>query len=52
MLYERVLAVGAHPDDCEFHAGGTLAALASKGARVTFVVCTNGAAGGQLGGTA
>jgi len=48
--YERVLAVGAHPDDCEFHAGGTLAALAAEGARVAFVVCTNGAAGGQVGG--
>jgi len=52
MAYERVLAVGAHPDDCEFHAGGTLAALAAAGARVQLVVCTNGAAGGQVGGEA
>jgi LmbE family N-acetylglucosaminyl deacetylase len=52
MEYERVLAVGAHPDDCEFHAGGTLAALAAEGARITLVICTDGAAGGQTGGEA
>jgi LmbE family N-acetylglucosaminyl deacetylase len=50
MTHESVLAVGAHPDDCEFYAGGTLAALARDGARVTVVVCTDGAVGGSEGG--
>ncbi len=50
MTPERVLAVGAHPDDCEFYAGGTLAGLARSGARVTLVVCSDGARGGRVGG--
>jgi LmbE family N-acetylglucosaminyl deacetylase len=45
MAFERVLAVGAHPDDCEFFAGGALAALAREGARVTLCICTDGARG-------
>jgi LmbE family N-acetylglucosaminyl deacetylase len=45
MAFERVLAVGAHPDDCEFYAGGALAALARDGARVTLCICTDGARG-------
>jgi LmbE family N-acetylglucosaminyl deacetylase len=52
MTPERALAVGAHPDDCEFYAGGTLAALARAGARVTLAVCTDGAHGGREGGAA
>lgn len=34
----RVLAIGAHPDDVEFGAGGFLSKLASKGAEVTVAV--------------
>jgi len=45
MAFERVLAVGAHPDDCEFYAGAALAELAREGARVTLCVCTDGARG-------
>ncbi len=42
---ERVLAVGAHPDDIEFGAGGTLAKWAAKGCRVTLLVMTDGSKG-------
>ena len=42
-----VLAVGAHPDDAEFYAGGTLARFADAGARVALVVCTGGGRGGR-----
>ncbi len=45
--FERVLAVGAHPDDAEFFAGGTLAQLQQTGARVVLVVCSDGARGGR-----
>lgn len=44
---ERALAVSAHPDDAEFFAGATLAALARGGAAVALVVCTDGAKGGH-----
>ena len=42
---ERALAIGAHPDDIEFGAGGTLAAWAQAGCEVTVVVMTNGSKG-------
>jgi LmbE family N-acetylglucosaminyl deacetylase len=44
---ERVLSIGAHPDDAEFFAGGTLLRLRAQGARVTCVVCTDGGRGGR-----
>lgn len=37
-----VIAVGAHPDDCEIGCGGTLASLAAQGLRVGIVDLTNG----------
>ena len=37
-----VIAVGAHPDDCEIGCGGTLASLAAQGLRVGIIDLTNG----------
>jgi LmbE family N-acetylglucosaminyl deacetylase len=38
----RALVIGAHPDDNEFGAGGTIAKLTAAGWDVTFIICTNG----------
>jgi LmbE family N-acetylglucosaminyl deacetylase len=40
-----VLAIGAHPDDIEFGAGGTLAKWAAAGCTVHHLVCTDGSKG-------
>jgi LmbE family N-acetylglucosaminyl deacetylase len=42
---ERVLAVGAHPDDIEFGCGATLAKWASAGSVIHHLVLTDGAKG-------
>ena len=39
------MAVGAHPDDCEFKLAGTAARWAAAGHTVRFVSCTNGQSG-------
>lgn len=39
------LAIGAHPDDVEFGAGGTLAKWAGAGCVVHHLICTDGAKG-------
>ena len=44
--FDRVLVVGAHPDDAEFYAGGTLASFVIRGAQVHLAVCTTGSGGG------
>jgi LmbE family N-acetylglucosaminyl deacetylase len=41
----RVIAFGAHPDDCDIRAAGTAALLHGAGAAVKFVSVTNGDAG-------
>lgn len=41
----RALAIGAHPDDAEFGAGGTLARWAGAGCEVTLLVITDGSKG-------
>lgn len=42
---DRVLTIGAHPDDAEFGAGATLARWASDGADVTMLIVTDGSRG-------
>ena len=48
----RIIAFGAHPDDCEWAEGGTGAKWAALGHHVKFVSCTNGDIGhwGMAGG--
>ncbi|MHC4716540.1 MAG: PIG-L deacetylase family protein [Planctomycetota bacterium] len=41
----RILAIGAHPDDCEVKMGGTAALWAAAGHTVRFVSATNGQTG-------
>lgn len=41
-LPERILAIGAHPDDIELSCGGTLAKYAKNGADVFVLVLTRG----------
>jgi LmbE family N-acetylglucosaminyl deacetylase len=46
----RIIAFGAHPDDCDQRAGGTGALWAKLGHQVKFVAVTNGDAGHQTEG--
>jgi LmbE family N-acetylglucosaminyl deacetylase len=47
----RIIAIGAHPDDCDIKFGGTAVLLARLGHQVKFVSVTNGDAGHhQMGG--
>jgi LmbE family N-acetylglucosaminyl deacetylase len=45
--YERVLVVGAHPDDPDFGFGASVAKLADDGAEVYYCICTDGSQGGE-----
>jgi len=40
-MARKILAIGAHPDDIEFYAGGTLAKMAGEG-ELIFVIATDG----------
>ncbi|MEW6567077.1 MAG: PIG-L deacetylase family protein [Chloroflexota bacterium] len=42
---KSVLVFAPHPDDAEFFAGGTIAKMASDGARITLVVASDGGCG-------
>ncbi len=42
---KRALTIGAHPDDAEFGAGGTLARWAQDGCEVSMLVVTDGSKG-------
>ena len=46
----RIIAFGAHPDDCDERVGGTAAMWAARGHLVKFVSVTNGDAGHQSQG--
>ena len=45
MKRKVVLAVGAHPDDIEFGASGTIAKWAQEGAECYYLICTDGSRG-------
>ena len=44
---KRILVVMAHPDDCDFGAGGTIANWTSRGISVSYCIITNGDQGGE-----
>src|SRR5579864_8001589 len=46
----RVIAFGAHPDDCDIRAAGTAMKFTAMGHKVKFVSITNGDAGHQTEG--
>lgn len=46
----RIIAIGAHPDDCDSKFGGTAAKFAEMGHAVKFLSLTNGDAGHQREG--
>lgn len=45
---QRILAIGAHPDDIEVSCGGTLAKMAEEGSEVFSLVITDGSKGSHL----
>ena len=47
---KRILVVMAHPDDCDFGAGGTIAHWTAKGIAVSYCIITNGDQGGEESG--
>jgi LmbE family N-acetylglucosaminyl deacetylase len=46
---KRVLVVFAHPDDVDFHFGGTVALLSAAGADITYLCATRGDKGDRSG---
>ncbi len=43
----KILGIGPHPDDLEFGCGGTFLKLAAKGHKISLLVMTRGAVGGD-----
>lgn len=44
---KRILVVMAHPDDCDFGAGGSIAKWREAGIEVSYCIITNGDQGGE-----
>jgi LmbE family N-acetylglucosaminyl deacetylase len=44
---KRILVVMAHPDDCDFGAGGSIAKWQEAGIQVSYCIITNGDQGGE-----
>ncbi|MDP2637894.1 MAG: PIG-L deacetylase family protein [Candidatus Levybacteria bacterium] len=47
MKNKIILAVGAHPDDMDFGASGTIAKWVSEGATAYYLICTDGSRGSE-----
>lgn len=47
MKNKIILAIGAHPDDTDFGASGTIAKWVEEGATAYYVVCTDGSRGSE-----
>lgn len=44
---ERIMVVGAHPDDVDFASSGTMTKWSREGKEIYYVICTNGDKGGS-----
>lgn len=47
MKNKIILAIGAHPDDTDFGASGTIAKWVQEGATAYYVICTDGSRGSE-----
>ncbi len=47
MKNKIILAIGAHPDDTDFGASGTIAKWVEEGATACYVICTDGSRGSE-----
>ena len=52
MKKQVVLGVGAHPDDMDFTAAGTIAKMVAEGAEAYYLICTDGSRGSRHNKTA